>query len=65
MKAGSAIASKAPDRILRAAKDAKFFAPACAINNTPHIKMLNARYHPGRHLCMIRFDGIAQKSHPK
>jgi hypothetical protein len=35
------------------------------MRSAPHIKMLKARYHPGRHLCIIRFEGMAQTSQPK
>jgi hypothetical protein len=43
MKAGSAMASNAPDKIRRASSPAKFFAAACAIKRAPHMKMLNAK----------------------
>tara|TARA_R110002060_G_scaffold77966_1_gene90278 strand:- start:17 stop:439 length:423 start_codon:yes stop_codon:yes gene_type:complete len=43
IKAGSAIASNAPESIRSAASEAKFFAAACAIKRTPHINILKDR----------------------
>jgi hypothetical protein len=43
MKAGSAIASNAPDKMRRESRPAKFLAAACAINRAPHMKMLKAK----------------------
>lgn len=62
MNAGSAIASNAPDKTRKAARVAKFFDAAWHINNAPHMKMLNPRYHAGGDRCMIRLEGMAQAS---
>lgn len=65
MKAGSAIASKAPDRIRRAARAVKLREAAWHISRAPHMKMLKDRYQAGGQRCMMRLDGMDQKSQPK
>jgi hypothetical protein len=43
IKAGSAMASNAPERIRRARRPAKLFAAACVMRRAPHMKILKAK----------------------
>lgn len=43
IKAGSAMASNAPDKTLSARRPPKLFAAAWAMRRAPHMKMLKAR----------------------